>query len=106
MISANAKVGINVLMQLCQRGLDGKRMPNEWQISVLVPIIAEKGNIRSCNAYMKEKLLEHPMKIAQKVPEKIQELVNVDAMQFDFIPGRKMTDALLVVRRMQMEYIV
>ena len=34
----------------------------------------------------------------------IRELKNIDAMQFGFMSGREMTDALLVVRRMQEEY--
>ena len=38
MISANGKVGISVMMELCQRVLDGKRMPDDWQTSVLVLI--------------------------------------------------------------------
>ena len=32
------------------------------------------------------------------------DLENVDAMQFDFMPGRGTTNALLVVRRMQEEH--
>ena len=50
------------------------------------------------------KLLEHGRKIVEKVLQrKIQELVNIDVMQFGFMPGRGTTDALFVVRRMQEE---
>ena len=42
------------------------------------------------------------MKIVERVLEKrIRALVEVDDMQFGFMPGRGMTDALFVVRRMQ-----
>ena len=41
---------------------------------------------------------------SEKVLERIRELVNIDSMQFGFMPGRGATDALFVVRRMQEEY--
>ena len=92
-------------MELCQRVLDGKEMPDKWQTSVLVPIFKQKGDIRSCNIYRGIKLLEHAMTIVERVLErKIRELVHIDSMQFGFMPGRGTTDALFVVRRMQEEY--
>ena len=51
------------------------------------------------------KLLEHAMKIVERVLERrIRELVNINSMQFGFMPGRGTIDALFVVRRMQEEY--
>ena len=38
MINANGKVGINVIMKLSHRVLNGKRMPKDWKTSVMVPI--------------------------------------------------------------------
>ena len=45
MISASGEVGVSVIVKLCQRVLNGKRMSDDWQTSVLVPIFKEKGNI-------------------------------------------------------------
>ena len=45
MISASGNVGICVIMKLCQRVLEGKGMPDEWQKSVLVPIFKVKGDV-------------------------------------------------------------
>ena len=42
MINASGKVAIEVIMKLCQRVLDGKRMPEDWKTSVMVPIYKEK----------------------------------------------------------------
>ena len=51
------------------------------------------------------KLLEHRINIIEKVLKKrIRVLVEVDDMQFGFMPGRGTTDALFIVRRMQEEY--
>ena len=77
--------------------LDEKGMPDEWQAGVLVPIFKGKGDVRSCNTYRGVKLLEHAMKIVERVLERIRELVNIDSMQFGFMPGSGITDTLLVV---------
>ena len=51
------------------------------------------------------KLLEHAMKIVERVLEKrIRELANIHSMQFGFMPGREMTNTLFVVRRIQEEF--
>ena len=43
MISASGEVGISVMVELCQRVLDEKGMPDEWQTSVLEANFQEKG---------------------------------------------------------------
>ena len=71
---------------------------------MLVPICKGKGDVRNCNTY-RVKLLEHAMKIAERVlKKKIRELVIIDAIQFGFMHARGTTDTLFVVRRMQEEY--
>ena len=62
MISANGEVGVSVMVELCQRVLDGKGMPDEWQTSVLVTIFKVKGDVRSCSTSRGVKLLEHVKK--------------------------------------------
>ena len=105
MMSDSGEVGVSVMVELCQRMLDGKGMPDEWQTSVLVPIFKGKGYVRNCNTFRGVKLLEHVMKIVERVLErKIRKLVNTDLMQFGFMPGRGTTDTLFVVQRMQEEY--
>ena len=76
------------MQELCQRLLDGKGMPDEWQTSELVPIFKENGDVRSCNTYRGLKLLEHTMNIVERVLDgRSQELINTDSMQFSFMPG-------------------
>ena len=105
MIMASGKFGVGVLKKLCQRVLDGKGMPEEWKTSVVVPIFKGKGDVMDCGAYRGVKLLEHAMKIVERVLEKrIRELVKGDNMQFGFMPGKGMTDALFILRRMQEEF--
>ena len=107
MIPASREVNFSVMMGLCKHVLHGNEMLDEWQTSVLVLIFKGKRNVRNCNSYRGLKLLEHTVEIVKKVLERrIRELVNVDAMQFDFMRGRVVTDALFVVRRMQEDFKV
>ena len=67
MINASRKVGIDVMMKLCQRIFDRKKMPEDWKTSVIVPIYKEKGDVTNCGAYRGVKLLEHGVKIVERV---------------------------------------
>ena len=104
-INANGKVGIDVMMKLCQRVLDGKRMVEEWKTSVIVLIYKGKGDVTNCSAFRRVKLLEHEMKTVERVLEKqIRALVMVENIKFGFMPGSRMTHAFFIVRRMQEVY--
>ena len=69
-ISTSGEVGVSVMVELRQRVLDGKGMPDESQTSVLVPIFKGKGDVRNCNTYRGVKLLERAMKIVERVLER------------------------------------
>ena len=93
------------MVELCQRVLDGGGMPDEWKTSVIIPIFKGKGDVMSCRSYRGIKLLEHAIKFVEKVLEKrIQTLVNLDKMQFGFMPGKGTVDAIFIVKRMEEEY--
>lgn len=38
MIAVSGEIGIDVMVELCQSVLDGRGMPDEWVLSVVVPI--------------------------------------------------------------------
>ena len=63
MIAASGEIGIDVMVELCQSMLDERGMPDEWALSVEVPIFKGKGDAINCGAYRGVKLLEHAMKI-------------------------------------------
>ena len=39
-----------MMMELCQRVLDGRGMPDEWKTSVIVPIFEGKSDVMSCGS--------------------------------------------------------
>ena len=94
------------MVELCQSVLDGRGMPDEWVLSVVVPIFKEKGDAMSCGAYGGVKLLEHAMKIVEKVQERrTRPVVKLEEMQFDFMRGKGTIDAVFILRRLQEEYL-
>ena len=104
-IIASGKFGVGVVKKLCQRVLDGKGRPEEWKISVVVPIFKEKGDVMDCGAYREVNPLEHAIKIVERVLEnRIKGLVTMDDMQFGFMPGKGTTHALFILGRMQEEF--
>ena len=63
------------------------------------------GDPMKCGSYRAIKLLEHAMKVIERVFERrIREKVKVDAMQFGFMPGKGTTDAIFTVWQMQEKY--
>ena len=105
MIVAGGRIAEEVMLQLCQRILDGKGIPNEWKTSVLVLIFEGKGDVMNCGSYRGVRLLKRGMKVIEKVLErKIRVLVDFDEAQFGFMLGKGTTDALLLVRRLQEEH--
>ena len=66
-IIAIERFGVGVTKKLCQRVLDGEGMPEEWKTSVVVPIFKGKGDVMDCGACREVKLLEHAMKIVERV---------------------------------------
>ena len=78
MIVAIGEIRIGVMVELCQDALDGRGMPDEWVLSIVVPIFKEKGHAISCGASRGMKLLER----------RLWHMVKVDEMQLGFMPGK------------------
>ena len=56
--------------------------------------------------YGGDKLLEHAMKIVEKVLEKrLRKIVTIDDMQFGFMSGKGTIDAVFILRQIQDEYL-
>ena len=102
MISALGEEGVLWMTDLCNWVVRERRMPDDWKRSILVPIYKGKGDPLECGSYRAIKLLEHGMKILEKVLEaRIRQIVELDEMQFGFTPGRGTTDAIFIVRQLQ-----
>ena len=70
-------------------------------LSLLVPIFKGKGDPLNPNSYRGIKWLEHAFKLYGKVLDgRLREVVDIDKMQYGFMPGRGTVDAVFVLRRL------
>ena len=77
------------------------KLPEEWMLSSLVPIFKGKGDPLNPNSYKGIKLLEHAFKLYEKILDgRLHEVVDIDKMQYGFMPGRGTVDAVFVLRRL------
>ena len=99
------KESVNKLVRVANDMLEGKKMPESWRKSDLIPIYKGKGDVRSCGNYRSIKLLEHGMKIVERIFEKrLRKVVDLDEMQMGFRPGRGTVDAIFIMRQMMEKY--
>ena len=63
----------------------------------MIPLYKGKGDVLTCSSSQGIKLLEHGMKVTERVFErKLRQRVDIDKMQFGFRPGTGTTDAIFV----------
>jgi len=96
MVIASGQTGIRVLMELCQHVLDSKGVPHEWKTNV---VGHELWGLQG------SEVAGTGMKIVERVLERIiLALIKLNDMQFGFMPGKGITDALFKLRHTQKEY--
>ena len=73
---------------------------------MIVNVYKGKGNALERSNHRGLKLLDQTMKVMERVIEEmIRKRVNIDMMQFGFMPGRGTTDAIFIVRQLQEKYL-
>jgi len=72
-------------------------IPGDWKSSVVLPIYRGKGYPMECGSYRRIKLLEHAMKVVERIFEhRIRQQVDIHDMQFRFMKGKGTTDTILL----------
>ena len=67
---AMEKDGVIWMTEMCNRIVRKRRISEDWQRSILVPIYKSKRDPLECGSYRAIKLLEHGMKILEKILER------------------------------------
>ena len=80
------------------------RLLEEWMLSSLVPIFKGKGDPLNPNSYSGIKLLEHAFKLYEVLDGRLREVVDIDKMQYGFIPRKGTVDAVFVLRRLSEKF--
>jgi len=106
MLKASGNVGVQWVTDLCNAIVREGKVPNDWKKSWMVTVYKGKGSALECGSYRGIKLLDHVMKILERVIEKkVRNKVIINDMQFGFRPGKGTTDPIFIVRQIQERYI-
>ena len=83
-----------------------RKMPKDWEESYIINLYKGKGDALVRGNYRGLKLLEHVMKVLERIVEtQIRSSIKIDNMQFSFMPGRGTTDAIFIVRQLQEKFL-
>ena len=81
------------------------KLSEELILSSLLPILKGKGDPLNPNSYRGIKLLEHALKLYQKVLDgRLREVVEIDKMQYGFMSGRRTIGAVFVLGRLSEKF--
>ena len=74
---------------------------------MVLPIYRGKGDPMECGSYRGIKLLEHAMRVIERIFEhRIRHQIEIDDMQFGFMKGKGTSDAIFMARQMQENFRV
>ncbi len=106
MLRASAEDCAGFVAKLTSCMIREGKIPSEWTESYIINCYKGKGDALDVGNYRGLKLLDHVMKVTERVTEKIiRDMVHIDDMQFGFMPGRGTTDAIFIMRQMQEKYL-
>ena len=98
--------GIEELCNIFNNVVHTGECPQQWSESLTVALYKGKGDPLECNKYRGLRLLEHGMKIFEKVLDRrLRMLVTIGDGQCGFMPGKSCTDAIFIIRRLQEKYM-
>ena len=107
MIQATGDIGTKWILDLCNGIVKEGSFPEDWKSNVVLPIYKGKGDPMECGSYGEIRLLEHAMKVVERIFEHIiRQQIEIDDMQFGFMKGKGTTDAIFMARQMQENFRV
>src|SRR5437867_649903 len=106
MLKAAGEAEVKWVTDICNEVVRSGVVPVDWRRSWMVNVYKGKGNALECGSYRGIKLLEHVLKVLERVIEaRLRKTVKIDEMQFGFSPGKGTTDAIFIVRQVQEKFL-
>jgi len=106
MLKSAGEDGIRWMTELFNQIILEEKLPDDWKKSWVITVYKGKGDALDCGSYRGIKLLDHAMKVFERIIEKrLRTRVKLDEMQFGFRSGRGTTDAIFIVRQLQEKYL-
>ena len=105
MLKASGEEGVRLLRQLGEDVFSTGVIPEEWEQSTILNLYKGKGDALDRGNYRGLKLTEQVMKVLEGVLESaVRGMVDINKLQFGFVPGRGTTDAIFIARQLQEKY--
>ncbi|MEL6804521.1 MAG: reverse transcriptase domain-containing protein, partial [Bacteroidota bacterium] len=99
-------LGTDMLCSVFNRILSSDTTPVEWAKSITVPLYKGKGDALDCGKYRGLRLLEHGMKIWERILMcRLEVHIKISPQQFGFAAGKSTTDAIFIARQLQEKYL-
>ena len=106
LLKATGNAGVECIRQLAEAVFCCGVIPSDWEESFILNLYKGKGEALDRGNYRGLKLTDQVMKLLERILDPIIRLmVDIDQMQFGFVPGRGTTDAIFIVRQLQEKYI-
>ena len=91
-------MGVWEFLRVFQRIMGMEHAPDEWCNSLTIPLYKRKGDALQCGKYRGLWLLEHGMKVWERVlNERLKHVTNAGENQFRFRLGKLTTGAIFIV---------
>jgi len=85
MIQARGNIGTPWILNSCNGIVKEGCIPEDWKSTVVLPNYKGKGDPMECGSYRGTKLLQHAMKVVERIFEHINlQQIDIDDIQFGF----------------------
>ena len=102
MVKAGGEGGVQWMWEVLREVWRSEKIPDEWTRSVILPIFKNKKDILDCKQYRGIKLLEHGLKVLERVlDERVRKMTEVDPRQFGFMSGKSTIDTIFIARQLK-----
>lgn len=106
MLKSSGNAGSIMIANLLNAIIRDGVVPSDWESSFIINLYKGKGDALERGNYRGLKLLDHVMKTTERIIENIiRDRINIDEMQFGFVPGRGTSDAIFILRQLQDKHI-
>ena len=106
MIKSAGKEIIESVRNLANRIIKEGCIPSDWNLSYIVSLYKGEGDALCRHNYRCLKLLDQVTKIIERVLDSvIRSQVDINSMQFGFMPGRGTTDAIFFLHQLQEKHL-
>ena len=106
MLKASVEVSCPLLCDIANAIIAEGVIPGDWNMSYIINLYKGKGDALERGSYRWLKLTEHCFKVIERVIEKItRTVVEIDEMQFGFVPGKGLNDAIFILCQLQEKHL-